>query len=301
MKQHYLRPADMAIYFCKEFIRDLAEHPDPNFAGKVMAKVCNAVGEFEPAMDDHRYKGIDGGFIRYISQRPSYYRAIYVRRGEDIFWYRAGRHQVEDRLQPPREPIVGLPIGATPEGVDAAENHRNPRYTKSMRPRFLREVLSSRSLIPHKSLILVSPKLTANVISPAGVIGRLTDRVQELGGLVTVITRPPKDSDIGAYRWFASRGVDLRFHDRLNARLYYFEVNDQQLDRELSHIRTMAIVGSAELTERGLNYQIADGSAADEELCYEIGEDDIDGAMEFCLDLADTTVDFSTYVAQRHI
>lgn len=291
----------MAIYFCKEFIRDLAEQPDPHFAARVMAKVSNAEGDFEPAQDDHRYKGIGGAFIRYISRQPHYYRAIYIRRGADVYWYRAGRHNIEDRLQPPGEPLSGIQLGLTPEGTDAAAAHRHPRYTKSMRPRFLREVIYSRSLVPHRNLILVSPRLTTSLIAPTGAIGRLTDRAQQSGCSVTVITRPPIPREVEGFRWFASRGVDLMFHERLNARLYYFEVNEDQLDRELSHIRTIAIIGSAELTEAGLNAQLPEGKTADEELCYEIAEDDVEGAIEFCLELTDETVDFRTYVATLNV
>lgn len=295
----------MAIFFCKEFIRDLAENPDPHFAGKVMAKICGADGSFEPAKEDHRFKGIEGGFIRYISQRPNYYRAIYIRRGDDVYWYRAGRHHVEDRLEPPADLVVVGEVGASPAGVDAMEKHRYPRYTKSVRPRYLREVIASRTLIPHKHLVLVSPSLTKTMIAPTGPIGILTDRAQQLGAYVTVITRPPRDSDIEAYRWFASRGVELRLHSNLNARLYYFEVDSKRLDSELAHIKSIAIIGSAELTESGFNY-VGSGaqqiiSSVTEELCYEIAESDIEGAMEFCLELTDATVDFDTFIAQRHI
>jgi hypothetical protein len=290
----------VTVFFTKEFIRDLAEHPDPNFAGKVMAKVANADGLFEPAVDDHRYKGIEGAFIRYISQRPHYYRAIYIRRGADVYWYRAGRHSVEDRLQAPAEPLGGVAIGPAPDGLDLLQAHRHPRYTKSTRPRYLREVIAARSLIPHRNLILVSPRLTATIIAPTGAVGRLTDRAQEFGASVTVITRPPHDRDLNAHRWLASRGVDLKFHDRLSARLYYFEVDEEQLDPELKNVRSIAIVGSAELTERGLNQQLPEGQEADEELCYEVEEEDVEGAMEFCLELTDGTVDFGTYIAMRH-
>jgi hypothetical protein len=291
----------MAVFFCKEFIRDLAEHSEANFASKVMAKVCNAAGEFEFARDDHEYKGIDGGFIRYISQRPNYYRAIYIRRGGDIYWYRAGRHEVEERLTPPAEPVQGIAIGKAPEGVDAMEEHRHPKYTKSLRPRYLREVFAARSLIPHRQMILVSPTLAATTIGPLGLTGRLIDRNIELGGCVTVITRPPRDADIGTYRWLESRGVDLLLHKRLNARLYYFEVDVENLDREMTRVRSIAVVGSAELTDKGLNSQLREGEEADEELSYEISEEDLDGAMEFCLDLSGEAVDLNTYLQQRNL
>jgi len=291
----------MPVFFCKEFIRDLAQHAEPNFAGKVMAKVCNAAGEFEFARDDHRYKGIEGGYIRYISQRPDYYRAIYIRRGDDIYWYRAGRHEVEDRLASPAEPIAGMAIETAPDGVDAMEDHRHPRYTMSVRPRHLREVLAARSLIPHRQLILVSPRLTATTVGPLGLTGKLIDRNIEFGGQVTVITRPPRDADISTYRWLESRGVDLLLHERLNARLYYFEVDVENLDREMTEVRSIAVVGSAELTEHGLNNQLPSGEEPDEELNYEIADDDMDGAMEFCLELIGRSVNLGTYILQRNL
>ena len=288
----------MAIYFCREFIRDLAQHPDAHFASKVMSKVCNADGEFEPAGNDHRYKGIEGAFIRWVTEKPNYYRAIYIRRGADVYWYRAGRHDVEDRLQPPSQPLEGTAIGSTPDGTDLVASHRNPRYTKSIRPRFLREVIASRFLVPHRQLMLVSPRLSATMISPVGLVGRLIERVQGLGGSTTVITRPPPQRDVSAYRWLASRGVDLLLHERVNARLYLFEVDSEKLDPEIAHVRSIAIVGSAELNEKGLNFQLPDGQTADEELCYEIADNDIEGAMEFCIELTDGTVDFDTYIAR---
>ncbi len=270
-----------------------------------MAKVCTSDGEFEPAKEDHRYKGIEGAFIRYISQRPNYYRAIYIRRGDDVYWYRAGRHNVEDRLEAPSDLSSAASVGQTPSGVDAMEQFRHPRYMKSTSPRYLREVLSARTLIPHKQMILVSPSLTKTLISPVGLIGLLISRVQQFGGYVTIITRPPRSSDIDAYRSFASRGIELHFHEQLNSRLYYFEVDAKQLDSEMSHVKSIGIVGSSELTEKSLNivpsrageeYCLPD--SVSEELCYEISEDDLEGAMEYCLDLASSTIDFETYIAQ---
>ena len=69
----------------------------------------------------------------------------------------------------------------------------------------------------------------------------------------------------------------------------------------MSYIRSMAVVGSAELTERGLNYQLPDGETADEELSYEIAEGDVDGAVEFCLELTGESVDLTTHAQRRNI
>ena len=64
----------MAVYFCREFLRDLMEHNDAHFAARVLSKVIGSGGEFEADADDHRYKGIDGAWIRYVSRQTTAYR-----------------------------------------------------------------------------------------------------------------------------------------------------------------------------------------------------------------------------------
>ncbi|WGD54164.1 hypothetical protein QA641_09860 [Bradyrhizobium sp. CB1650] len=287
----------MAIYFCPEFLRDLAEHGDANFAARVLSKVTGANGSFEPDADDHRYQGVDGAWIRYISRQQTAYRAIFIRRGDDIFWFRAGGHSIEERLKVPNELNVAAQVGGAPDGLDLLRDHRNHRYVKSTHPRFLKEVLSSRILIPHKTVMLASPKLSTQLVSPVGLIGRLIDATVEMDGRITLVTRPPGAREHDQYLWIASR-VDLLIHEKINARLFHFEVDKSKLDRELQHVRDIAIIGSSELTEKGLSLQ---GSDPDEELCYEISEDDLDGSMEFFLRLSDEAVDLQTYIARRQL
>jgi hypothetical protein len=286
----------MPVYFCREFIRDLIEHGDANFASRVLAKVVNAEGEFEFDVDDHRFKGVENCWIRYISRQRTAYRAIFIRNGADVYWYRAGGHSIEGRIRPPQELNTATRIGETPRGLDALSGHRNPRYTKSTHPRYLREVLASRVLVPHRNVTLVSPRLSTALFSPVGLIGRLITATAEFGGTVSVITRPPNDRDLNQYRWLSARGVDLLVHEGINARLFYFEVDRNQLDPELSYLRDIAIIGSAELTEKGLNLQ--SDEASDEELCYEIADDDLDGSMEFMLRLTDDSSSLETYAAR---
>lgn len=285
----------MTVFFCSDFIRDLAEHGDPNFASRVLSKVVNANGGFEPDADDHRFQGADGAWIRYVSRQNTAYRAIFVRRGQDIYWYRAGGHSVEDRLRIPEHLDVAATVSDPPAGLDALTEHRHPHYTKSTHARFLREVLATRVLVAHRNITLVSPTISMELANPTELVGRLVASVLEFSGTVTTITRPPTTRTLNNYRWLASRGVDLLIHPRLNARLIYFEVDHAQLHPDLSHYRSMAVVGSAELTQRGLNINIADAEP-EEELCYEIEESDLDGAYEFIMHLNDNTTDLETYV-----
>lgn len=284
----------MTIYLCREFIKDLVEHGDAHFASRVLSKIISDEGQFEPDADDHRYNGIEGCWIRYVSRQTTAYRAIFVRRGADIYWYRAGNHSVENRLNAPGALAEAIAIRGAPDGLDALVSHKHPRYLKSLEKRLLKEVLASRVLIPHRNVTLITPRFSAPLFSPVGLIGRLINSVLELGGSVTVITKPPSDRELASYRWLIQRGVDLLIHDRLNVRLLVFEIDEAQLDDELKHVKSIGIVGSSELTEAG----IGEGMAGDlkEELCYEINSEDLEGASEFLLKLADGAIGLETHL-----
>lgn len=286
----------MATFLCREFIRDLIEHSDASFASRVLSKTVGADGGFEADADDHRYRGIEDGWIRYVSRQSTAYRAIFLRRGEDIYWYRAGSHSIEDRLQPPRDLTAAVMIGETPSGLDVMTVHRNPRYLKASEPRLLREVIASRVLVPHRNVALVTPRISASLFSPVGLIGRLISGVLEYGGTVSIITKPPSQRDLAQYRWLVDRGVDLLVHPRVNARMALFEVNDEQLDVEMINVGSMCVVGSSELTEAGLG--LVGAQDVHEELCYEILGDDLDGSNEYILKLADDALSLEVYIQQ---
>ena len=93
----------MALFFCLEFIEDLKNIQDPKFARRTLRKLIDNRGNFRADGDDHRYHGIEGAWIRYVSMGGPGYRAIYIRRKSDIYLYRAGAHSIEDRLKPPGE------------------------------------------------------------------------------------------------------------------------------------------------------------------------------------------------------
>jgi hypothetical protein len=286
----------MAVYFCPEFIRDLAEHGDANFARRVLAKVVAPDGTFAPDADDHRFRGAEGAWIRYVSRQATAYRAIFIQRDGDVYWYRAGGHSIEDRFRSPRALTVSAAVGQAPAGLDALATHRNPRYLKSTHPRYLRDVLATRILVAHRNVTLISPTISNTLANPGELVGRLIDSVIEHNGTVTMITRPPTHRNLHQYRWLAARGVDLLVHQRLSARLFYFEVNSELAHPDLAHYQSIAVIGSAELTPKGLNTGLVSENP-DEELCYEIMADDLDGSYEFMMRLTDDALDLETYVA----
>ncbi len=284
----------MASYICVEFIRDLIEQGDAHFAARVLSKILSAAGEFEHDADDHRYNGIENCWIRYVSRQNTAYRAIFIKRGADVYWYRAGVHSVEDRLKAPSELSSAVKVESELTGVDMLVSHKHPRYLKSQESRLIREVLASRILIPHKAITLVTPRLSANLFGPLGLVGRLIDSVLSGGGSVTVLTKPPLERELSAYRWLVSRGVDLLLHSSLNTRLLVFEVDRERLDSEMTHIQSIGIVGSSELTEEGIG--VASPDSVKDELCYVIESDDLDGSLDYLLTLVDKSVGLEAHV-----
>ena len=92
----------------------------------------------------------------------------------------------------------------------------------------------------------------------------------------------------------------MLIHQRINARLLLFEVNEEQLDAEMTHVRSIGVIGSSELTEAGLG--LADDNELAEELCYEIASDDLDGSNEYLLKLANDALPLDAHlqrIAQR--
>jgi hypothetical protein len=285
----------MTIFFCPEFLRDLTSHGDANFPRRVLSKILTNDGGFAPDSDDHPYKGVPDLWIRYVSAGNSAYRAIFVRKGVDIYWYRAGEHSVENNLRSPATLAAAVPVAASPIETDVLGEHTRSRYLKSSHPRLLRELIGSRRLVPHKTLTMVSPRISLPLVAPTGDVGRLIDSVFEFGGAVSIITRPPGIRSLDQYNWLAARGVELLIHETVNARLFCFEVDREQLSDATGDKRSIAVVGSAEITNESLN--ISSASPCEEELCYEIGEDDFDGSHQFIYHLVDAAVPFAVYRA----
>lgn len=289
----------MPLYFCPEFIGDLQEHGDANFAKRVLQKVVDGT-ELRPDAKDHRYHGIQGAWIRYVSRGSSAYRVIYVRRGEDIFLYRAGEHSVEDNLASPgalsgpsvaEVSVEGLlpdtPQYIVPHGPATSnvikEPPRSP-FLKNYSTRYLKVAMLSRRLVPHKRVTLVSPYLSIELFEMSNIFGKMLFDFIGDGAEVNLITKPPNPREMGAFERLEQRSVSLHFHETLHAKLFIFELDEARIR---SHDEPIAILGSANLTQSGLAFS----TRANEELCYELRGSEIQGALEFATYLKLSAVD----------
>ena len=92
----------MAVHLMPRFIADLQNVEDGRFARRVLERTLSHEGAWRSQPEDHRYRGIDNAWIRYVTRGNAGYRVIYIQLGEEIYLYRAGPHSVEDRLAAPR-------------------------------------------------------------------------------------------------------------------------------------------------------------------------------------------------------
>lgn len=283
----------MGLFVCDTFLADLRNHGDNGFAKRALSKILAGNGSFRLVDDDHRYDGIDDAWIRVISRGNTAWRAIYIRRGDDVFLYRAGEHSIEDNLSAPSVSLEFRPVQSATQEAQApartwqaslpVSDQLDNRFLQNERGRLLRSFMLGRRLIPHKEVILVSPVLSFSALSSTHRFGMVLDDLMAEGSTVTLVTRPPATKDdLQPFVDLEARGIKLAFHERLHAKLYLFEVAENAAALSGGQaVPNVAMLGSANLTEEGMGF--VDPSL--EELCYELPDAAFDHALEFVLQL----------------
>jgi hypothetical protein len=283
----------MPVYFLPQFIVDLQQHSDANFARRVLEKIIHTDGiSFRGNRDDHPFDGIEHAWIRIISRGHTAYRVIYLRYGEKIYLYRAGEHSIENRLFKPASEAIDTAIqvvAATSEIVSTLSSisvfHSPNTQTMASpfnrlrrnvpKPLIQREIFSRRNL-PHKDIWLVAPFIDYNLLAPTAAFGKLLlDQVED-GAKVILVTAPPKDNNIDLMLKLAEREIVIYLYPRLHAKLYCFIFDENRRnDPGLQHgdrYSSLILLGSANLTSSGM--ALGNGRC-NEELCYMIPEHEI--------------------------
>lgn len=260
----------MVVHLTQDFIRDIQGEQDANFAKRVFRKIFDEDGSFRRDINDHRYHGLDDAWIRYVSQGGSAFRVIYLRKGADVYIYRAGPHSVEDNLKAPTQLEADI---VAAEALDASATLDRSggdsdlgRLLCSLRTPYLSQMVLGRRLIPHSEVVLISPFLSLSLLTRTARLGRMLDIMIEDGSAVTLLTRPPVMAEVPAFKDLEARGVALLFHQRLHAKLYMFFVDQKRVGHGRSY-DDLIILGSANLTESGFS---AERDAGNEELSYEV-------------------------------
>ena len=284
----------MALYFYKQFLIDLTTVGDANCARRILSKVIDRQGEFSAGSEDHRYDGIDDAWIRYVSVGGPAFRVIYIRKGPDVFLYRAGPHSIEDNLPRPKASAEVVPV------VPAADL-LNAQYTMSevgamsapalgiflqnYKGELIRTRVLGRRFIRHKEVILVSPYVGFGLFTVYSPFGKVLYDFLEEGADVVLITRPPASmEELKFFERLEADGIVIFFNPLLHAKLLIFDVDETAFQsEELARAQRMALVGSANLTKEGLGIgaTVTDNTTPYEELVYELPSDQFDAAKEF--------------------
>jgi len=283
----------MQVYFTPEFLQDLRESNNFRFVKQVINHVVHPDGTFREDKDDHRYHTIKNAWIRYVSKKKTAFRVIYIKTKDAVYLYRAGLHAIEDKLKGPNTLDSSMKLeSAVAEQVVSVVEQQLGIFLKTYEPVLLYKVILHMSHIGHHMIYLISPFITTSILSKFHSFGRFLDRAVEEGSVVTVITRPPKEEELGAYKDLAERDILVFFSPNLHTKLYLFDVDRRTLDKGDEDVRETAILGSANLTEHGLGF---DQSTANDELCYRLPPQKYTEAQQYADKLIKRSTDYETY------
>jgi hypothetical protein len=283
------------IHLCPEFLADLQSHGNSNFIKQVLSKCFSSDGKFCSNVDDHRYKGIEDAWIRYVSRGSSAFRAIYIKKGTNIYWYRVGEHSIEDHLPQPGNLDLSIKIEDAPATIqvksEETTSHGNwdnwlgrTNFLKTTSRKYLRDELLHRRFIPHKEIFLVSPFISLNLLRPTTQFGLNLFKAIENGCDVTVITARPKRERADELSRIEQLGINILCLDNLHAKIYYYDVDFEKLPIQVKDAKSTVIIGSSNLTEAGLGLER--GKRCNDELCVQLPDSYMEEAYEYIAGLA---------------
>src|ERR1044071_2870375 len=286
----------MPLHLTKEFLDDLKESRDARFIRQVLSHCIGEDGTFVHNRDDHRYDGIEDGWIRYVSRGVTAYRIIFIRKGSDVYLYRAGGHSVEDNLHPPKS-LEGAPDVATlsPTRQLPIGTGRHCDYLlKTTEKHFLNRQIESMYHVRHKEIFLVSPFVELSLLESRHNFGRFLDRAVEEDTYVMLITSSCEQNDerLKAFKNLEERDIFVFFLQRLHTKLYLFDVDPAALNAYQRGVRSQVIIGSSNLTYAGLGF---DNTKPNEELNCSFSADIVEEARTYANRLRIMADDYKKY------
>jgi len=289
----------MTVHLTKEFLNDLKCSRDVRFVSKVLDRTIGDDGAFTQDRDDHRYDGIEDGWIRYITGGSTAYRVIFIRKGEDVFLYRAGVHSVEDNLRPPRNFGGALSIRRAPENRPKGAKNlaQDACLLKTKEADFVNRHIESMYHVKHREIWLISPFIDLDLLESRHGFGRFLDRAAEEGTFIGLITSSAQDEErVEAFKSLQEREINVFFFDGLHAKVYLFDVDLASRNSWQQGVQSHAIVGSSNLTNAGLGLNDA---APNEELNCRIPMDLFGEAQTYVYRLMKLADDYNSYAFRQ--
>lgn len=283
---------EVTVIMTPEFIKDLQDQKHPNLAKQVLSHIFEDDGSFKTDRNDHPYKGMTDGHIRWIQMGGAGLRLIYIRKADKVYLYRAVGKSDEDGLKEPKVLKSQSIISELPEDIlkDIGESEAliAERILTNSGPIYLREAIRKMYHIPHREIVLISPNVAHALLRRDGELGNFLDRAIEEGTTATLITRPPPLGDIPFFEDLARRNVQVLFAQNLQSRLFLFRVDEYRSHGIKEKLTPVAVLGSAELTHHSLDI----GSVgANEELCYRFPVSHFDAFYAYAEKLIKSAID----------
>jgi phosphatidylserine/phosphatidylglycerophosphate/cardiolipin synthase-like enzyme len=148
----------------------------------------------------------------------------------------------------------------------------------SKRAAFLDKLLTKMMHMRHHEIVLVSPFLDLSYISPNHLFGRFLFRASEEGTRIALITRPPDPEWFDPFGQLEAAGITVGFLADLHSKLYIFDVDVDRSSKFMRDMRRSAIIGSANMTERGWGLT---STIRNEEICYLLPDDEYRHARRY--------------------
>ncbi len=291
----------MPVYLTKEFLNDFRETEDARFVRQVLNHCVEQDGSFRPDKDDHRYHGIEDAWIRYVSRGKTAYRVIFIRKGTDVFLYRAGGHAFEDRLPPPATLAGALQVaGSFQVRTSPSAQPPTPQNAmaggcllKTTEADFISRHIESMYHLKHKEIYIVSPFIDLPLLESRHGFGRFLDRAVEEDTVVVLVTSSEQQEDrLPAYKNLEERGINVYFLSRLHTKLYLFDVDLAARNVWQQGVYSHAIVGSSNLTYPGLGF---DDTKPNEELNCRLPYEMFEEAQRYVTRLTMIADDYKKY------
>lgn len=243
----------------RRFVQDLLSTDDKGFVNRILKHIFDETNGDANKKNDHRYDGVDGAWIRYASSGRTAYRIIYLRRDDQLIFWRCGYHSVEDRLsRPTLGPDELIDINVSDEEV--IEVTKPLTVLATHRPPHIYSAVLGRRLIPNKSVFLVSPFIEPSVLARGSRIGQAIDSMVIDGAEIIVISAAERVRDHDKlHRDLQARGIELVYLPKLHSKIYLF-ITDSDRGHVSARTPSLGIVGSSNLTLSGVPSSPGDGN-----------------------------------------
>jgi len=259
----------MKIFFTKKFIQDLKKIKDIKIYQSLFTKVFQDDGNFTKHREDHRFKTIENAWIRRLTGGKTAYRMIYIINNDRVYLFRIGNHDIEDNLTFDSNLNDSIAIEDHSISYNKNNNYENFNeysyfdnsyllYTKSDK-KFVNELISIYQG-SYKKIVLVAPFINLHILEDRHDFGKFLQKQFQLEQTKIEIFTSYKDNlNEDRLKQFENISYNLRadiyFINKLHSKLYFFELDFEKTGNARKILEDTAIIGSANLTDSGLDFE----------------------------------------------